>query len=89
MTTTKKRGLRAVFRCARIDAFVEPTGDVVEQKGQRYQRMKVRARREHPRFLWVPIDATRWDIENMLEIEYFDGNKNYALPIVTDLRTVA
>jgi hypothetical protein len=51
--------------------------------------MKVRARREHPRFLWVPIDATRWDIENMLEIEYFDGNKNYALPIVTDLRTVA
>lgn len=77
--TTTNTGLPAPFQCQRVCALVEPTGEVVQQ----HQRLKVRTRRAESRFLWLPITASRNDIDEMLEAEK-NGSQRHGLPIVTD-----
>jgi hypothetical protein len=64
-----KRGLQAPFDCQLVTAYVEPSDVIVEQRGERYPRVKVRTRRAEPRYLSVPVWATRNDIDSMLEVE--------------------
>ncbi len=85
---SNKQGLRAAFDCQRFIAHVEPTGVIVEQRGERYQRLKVRTRRAEPRFLWVPVWATRSDIDSMLEVERYGDVTQHLPTVITNVRGV-
>jgi hypothetical protein len=83
-----KRGLRAPFDCQLVSAYVEPTGLIVEQRGERYQRVKVRTRRAEPKYLWVPVWPTRNDIDSMLEEERHGAVSQRSPTVITDLGEV-